>query len=78
MAAAPAGAAVPVLAVPLDLWGALLLRWDTGGALTAILPQPLLAAASGAHLPAPAVLALAAGVCSRLCAANIPVGMFFQ
>lgn len=30
MAAAPAGAAVPVLAVPLDLWGALLLRWDTG------------------------------------------------
>lgn len=49
-----------------------------GGALTAILPQPLLAAASGAHLPAPAVLALAAGVCSRLCAANIPEGTVFQ
>lgn len=31
MAAAPVGAAVPVLAVPLDLWGALLLRWDTVG-----------------------------------------------
>lgn len=80
MAVAPAGAAVPVLAVPLDLWGTLLLRWDTGGGytLTAISPPPLLAAASTAHLPAAAALALAAGLCSSLRPANIPAGTGFQ
>lgn len=72
MAAAPAGAA----GCPLGSVGSAAAEvghgagggGNTHDTLTAISPQPLLAAASGARLPAPGVLALAAGGSAPGCA----------